>query len=54
MNSFVTTLRDRLSKRARYTRTLRELRALSAAEAADLGISQSEIKHIAHSSVYGN
>ncbi len=48
-----TDLRIRAAKHAAYRKTLRELSALSKAEADDLGINTSELRGIARRAVYG-
>ncbi len=46
-------LRTALGRRAVYQQTLRELQALSDRELADLGISQHNIRALAHEAAYG-
>ncbi|MCA0960763.1 hypothetical protein [Salipiger bermudensis] len=53
MTRFFATLITRLDQRARYTRTLRELRRMSLNTALDLGISRGDLRRIASEAVYG-
>ena len=51
--SFVARVQTALQKRAIYSQTVGELQQLNDRELADLGISRSQIKAVARSSVYG-
>lgn len=48
-----TSLRSRLEKRARYNRTLAELRAMPRDVAADLDFAPDDFPRIARTAVYG-
>lgn len=47
-------LRNTFARRAMFTRTVRELSALSNRELADLGLDRSMIYTVAHEAAYGN
>lgn len=49
----VRSLREAAEQRRVYTRTIRELRGLSARELADLGIHRSMITRVAREAAYG-
>lgn len=49
----VKSLRDAIERRSVYNRTVRELRALSSRELADLGIHRSMITRVALEAAYG-
>lgn len=49
----VRSLREAAERRRVYTRTIRELRGLSARELADLGIHRSMITRVAREAAYG-
>ena len=51
--AFVADLRQTMRRRALYTRTLRELDALTDRELADLGISRLQIDDVARTAAYG-
>ncbi|HMO08704.1 MAG TPA: DUF1127 domain-containing protein [Paracoccaceae bacterium] len=51
--ALVASVREGLRRRAVYTQTLRELRALSNRELSDLGIDRSMITRIALEAAYG-
>jgi len=51
--NFIETLADRVRKRARYTRTLAELRSLPIDTALDLDIYHGDAEMIARRAVYG-
>lgn len=53
MTRLYETLRDRLDRRARYRRTLRELRSLPLDTALDLDIYHGDARRIASQAVYG-
>ena len=53
MTRLFTTLKTRLDQRARYTRTLRELRRMSLNTALDLDIYRGDLRRIASEAVYG-
>ena len=53
MTDLFSTLQDRLARRARYNRTVRELRAMPLDVALDLGIAREDAKAIAARAVYG-
>jgi uncharacterized protein YjiS (DUF1127 family) len=46
-------LQEHRAQRKMFTQTVRELNALSGRELADLGITRSEIRHIAWHATYG-
>ena len=45
--------RQHIAARALYNKTVRELSDMSGRELADLGLHRSEIRRVAHDSVYG-
>ena len=51
--TFVSTLRDRMNKRAAYLRTKRELESLPLDVALDLDIHPGDASRIARKAVYG-
>jgi uncharacterized protein YjiS (DUF1127 family) len=51
--AFVADLRQTARRRALYTRTLRELNALTDRELTDLGISRLQIEDVARTAAYG-
>ncbi|MFW2545163.1 hypothetical protein ACN2XU_21250 [Primorskyibacter sp. 2E107] len=53
MNSFFDSVRIRMEKRAKYNRTVRELRDMPKDVAFDLGIYPGDAHRIAHEAVYG-
>ncbi|MFP7570461.1 hypothetical protein [Marivita sp. S2033] len=54
MAQFMSSMRDRLSKRAAYNRTVREIREMPMDIALDLNIYPGDARKIAHKAVYGN
>jgi uncharacterized protein YjiS (DUF1127 family) len=54
LGGIIAALRLQLQRREVYTRTVRELQALSERDLADLGIHRSMIEKIAHEAAYGN
>jgi uncharacterized protein YjiS (DUF1127 family) len=53
MTHLIATLKTRLDQRARYNRTLRELRRMSLDTALDLDIYRGDLRRIASEAVYG-
>ena len=53
MHSFMARIRDLAEKRARYNRTVSELRALPLDVALDLDIYPGDAEKLAHAAVYG-
>ncbi|WP_370048668.1 MULTISPECIES: hypothetical protein [Salipiger] len=53
MTRLIATLKTRLDQRARYKRTLRELRRMSLDTALDLDIYRGDLRRIASEAVYG-
>jgi len=51
--SLLTELRSRLARRAAYSRTLRELRAMPRETAIDLGLFPEDAAQMARAAVYG-
>jgi hypothetical protein len=53
MAHFMSSLRDRLQKRAAYHRTVREIRSMPLDVALDLDIYPGDAKRIAQRAIYG-
>ena len=53
MAHFMSSLRDRLQKRAAYTRTVREIRMMPRDIAEDLNIHPGDAEMIAQRAIYG-
>jgi len=53
MAHLMSSMRDRLEKRAAYHRTVRELRSMPLDVALDLGIYRGDAEKIAHEAIYG-
>jgi len=53
MSNIVTSLRERINKRAAYHRTVEELRAIPLEVALDLDIYPGDAERIAYETVYG-
>lgn len=51
--TFFSDIRTRMTKRAQFRATVRELESLDAVTARDLDIAPSDIHRIAHQAVYG-
>jgi hypothetical protein len=53
MAHFMSSLRNRLQKRAAYHRTVQEIRSMPLDVALDLNIYQGDAERIAHEAIYG-
>lgn len=53
MNNLIDTVRNRMEKRAKYNRTLKEIRDLPSDVALDLGIFPGDARRLAYEAVYG-